>query len=50
MPARKDEDLAACRKEAVSPYTFGMSRESRIDRDAFNRCMARRGYSVNLKR
>ena len=45
-PARLDEDLAACRKEAFRPSRFAIVASQRYDRDALNRCMERKGYTV----
>ena len=45
-PARLDQDLEACRKEAHRPYWFAIWRADRVDRDVFNRCMDRKGYTA----
>jgi len=39
-----DRDLRECRKEAYRPYTLTIL--NRVDEDALNRCMERRGYTV----
>jgi len=43
-PARLDQDLEACRREAHRPYWFSLWRSDRVDRDVFNQCMTRKGY------
>jgi hypothetical protein len=43
-PARLDQDLEMCRREAHRPYWFALWRSDRVDRDVFNRCMTRKGY------
>jgi len=43
-PARLDQDLEACRREAHRPYWFSLWRSDRVDRDVFNHCMTRKGY------
>jgi hypothetical protein len=45
-PARLDHDLTACREESQDPAAFGLTLEQRLDREQFNRCMERKGYSV----
>jgi len=45
-PARLDRDLTACRQESQDPGAFGLTIEQRLDREGFNRCMERKGYSV----
>lgn len=45
-PARLDQDLGACRKEAHRPSTFALTQSGRIDLDALNQCMARKGYTI----
>jgi hypothetical protein len=45
-PARLDQDLEACRKEAHRPYWFAIWRADRVDRDVFNHCMDRKGYTA----
>lgn len=44
-PARLDSDLAACRKEAMAPGRIAIFQSGRVDQDALNRCMQRRGYT-----
>jgi hypothetical protein len=45
-PARLDQDLEACRKEAHRPYWFALLRSERVDHDVLNRCMRRKGYAA----
>jgi len=45
-PARLDQDLTACRREAFRPSRFALFSWQRYDQDALNRCMERRGYTV----
>ena len=45
-PARFDQDLAQCQREADRPSNFGMSRAQRADQDVLRRCMERKGYQV----
>ncbi len=49
-PARLDHDMAACRQEALDPKAFPIFSSGRIDREAFNRCMERKGYTVTRAR
>ena len=39
-----DHDLRECRREAYRPHTLAIFH--RVDDDALNRCMERRGYRV----
>ncbi|MBI4593996.1 MAG: hypothetical protein HY728_07250 [Candidatus Rokubacteria bacterium] len=48
--ARMEQDMAACRKEAATPYKIVITSSDRFDRDVFNRCMERRGYTAHLER
>ena len=45
-PARLDQDVESCRKEAHRPYWFAIWRSDRVDRDVFNHCMERKGYTA----
>jgi len=45
LPARLDQDLEACRREAHRPYWFAFTRAARVDQDALNKCMEKRGYT-----
>jgi hypothetical protein len=45
--ARLDQDLTACRKAALVPGRLTkIWKSERIDQDALNRCMERRGYTA----
>jgi hypothetical protein len=44
-PARLGEDLGACRREAVRPQRFAATRSGRLDQEAINQCMERKGYT-----
>ena len=46
-PARLDQDLEACRREAYRPHWFALTRSRRVDEDVLNRCMERRGYTAS---
>ena len=46
-PARLDQDLEACRRQAHRPYWFAFTRSARVDQDALNQCMQHRGYSAH---
>jgi len=45
-PARLDQDLEACRRQAHRPYWFAFTRSGRVDQDALNQCMQHRGYDA----
>lgn len=45
-PARLDHDIATCQKEALDPRAVAIRASERIDREVFNRCMARKGYTA----
>jgi hypothetical protein len=45
-PATLDHDLGTCRRQAHRPYTFAITRSRRVDREALNQCMERKGYAV----
>ena len=45
-PAKLDQDLEVCRREAHRPYWFAVWRSDRVDRDVLNRCMDRKGYAA----
>ena len=45
-PNRLEHDMGICRQEALDPKTFAMSPSGRVDREVFNRCMERKGYTV----
>jgi len=44
-PARLDQDLNACRRQAVRPQWFAVTRDGRLDQEAIARCMERKGYT-----
>ena len=44
--ARLDHDMTACRKEALDRFSIALLPSQRVDREAFNRCMERKGYAV----
>lgn len=46
-PARLDQDLEACRRQAHRPYWFAFTREGRVDQEALNQCMKQRGYDAH---
>lgn len=45
-PAMLDQDMTACRREANDPQMIALPGTPRVNRTAFNRCMARRGYTA----
>ena len=45
-PARLDQDLEVCRRQAHRPYWFAFTRSGRVDQEALNRCMHHKGYSA----
>ncbi len=45
-PARIDHDKATCRQEATDPKALAVSAAGRLDREVFNRCMERKGYTA----
>ena len=45
-PAQLDQDKAACRKAAPSRSMLRTFEDEKVEREAFNRCMVRRGYTV----
>jgi hypothetical protein len=47
-PAQLDQDKAACRKVAPSRSMFRTFEDEKVERAAFNRCMARRGYTITV--
>jgi hypothetical protein len=46
-PAQLDQDLESCRRQAQRPYAIALTRSGRIDREALNRCMERKGYTAH---
>ena len=47
-PAQLDHDKAACRKIAPSRSLFKTLEAEKVEREAFNRCMESRGYTVKV--
>ena len=45
-PSRLDLDLEFCRKQAHRPHWFALTHAARVDREAFNQCMERKGYTA----
>jgi hypothetical protein len=45
-PARLDRDMTACRRVALDRSRLAATSAQRIDREKFNRCMERQGYTV----
>jgi len=45
-----DHDLSVCRKESTRGTAIVIMPSQRIDRDAMNRCMERKGYTVTLEK
>jgi len=43
--ARLDHDLATCRKESMEHGRLAIFQSGRVDQEAVNRCMQRRGYT-----
>jgi hypothetical protein len=48
--AQIDRDLFTCRKESTRNTAIAITPSQRIDREAFNRCMERKGYTVTLEK
>lgn len=44
-PAKLDQDIAACKKQAPDPRSVVPPGSERVDRALFNRCMERKGYT-----
>ena len=49
-PAKLDHDMGLCRKEAHDPQTIALPGSPRTDREVFNRCMERKGYTVRSEK
>ena len=47
-PAQLDHDKAMCRKAAPSRSVLRKLQEEKVEREAFNRCMEMRGYTVTV--
>lgn len=48
-PARLDQDLADCRRVARTRQGLAIFQANRVDRELFNRCMERKGYTVSVE-
>ena len=46
-PGKLDQDLEGCRRVAHRSHWFGLNREGRVDQEALNQCMQRKGYSAH---
>jgi hypothetical protein len=49
-PAALDHDLGTCRRQAQRPYVFALTSARRVDQEALNLCMERKGYTVRPDR
>jgi hypothetical protein len=47
-PAELEHDKLACRKIAPSRSLLRVLEEEKVEREAFNRCMRARGYTVTV--
>ena len=47
-PAQLDHDKTMCRKAAPSRSVLRTFQEEKVEREAFNRCMEGRGYTVTV--
>ena len=47
-PAQLNHDKAVCRKAAPSRSMMRTLQEEKVEREAFNRCMEMRGYTVTV--
>jgi hypothetical protein len=45
-PARLDQDLENCRREAHRPHWFAFTRAGRMDQEVLRQCMERRCYTA----
>lgn len=45
-PAQVDHDKRACRKVAPSRSMFRTFEDEKVDREPFNRCMEKLGYTI----
>jgi hypothetical protein len=48
-PARLDRDMTTCRRESLDLNKFALTASQRVDRERFNRCMKRQGYTVRAE-
>lgn len=44
-----DRDMSGCRKESIDLNKIAPTASQRIDRDKFNRCMERHGYTARIE-
>jgi hypothetical protein len=47
-PAQLEHDKTMCRRAAPSRSLLRTLQEEKVEREAFNRCMERRGYTVTV--
>jgi hypothetical protein len=47
-PAQLDHDKTMCRKAAPTRSLLRTLQEEKVEREAFNRCMEKRGYTVTV--
>jgi hypothetical protein len=47
-PAQLDHDKTMCRKAAPTRSFLRTLQEEKVEREAFNRCMEKRGYTVTV--
>lgn len=47
-PAQLDRDKTTCRKAAPTRSLLRTLQEEKVEREAFNRCMEMRGYTVTV--
>ena len=47
-PAQLDHDKVVCRKAAPSRSMLRTLQEEKVEREAFNRCMAKLGYTITV--
>ena len=47
-PAQLDRDKAVCRKAAPSRSMLRTLQEDKVEREAFNRCMQKLGYTITV--
>jgi hypothetical protein len=47
-PAQLDHDRAVCRKAAPSRSLLRLLEEEKVEREAFNRCMEKLGYTITV--
>ncbi|HMH54015.1 MAG TPA: hypothetical protein VK548_27530 [Candidatus Acidoferrum sp.] len=47
-PASLERDKRACRKVAPSRSLLRTLQEDKVEREAFNRCMEKQGYTITV--